>query len=83
METNTLFWLCIYLLIFIAGMFGGMLLQQAIIKQSMIEIGYSFTGMISNLEIDINETKMVEEIVKTIIPFINQTIQEEENDRRK
>lgn len=62
------FWFTIYMFILFSGMFLGMLLQQAIIKRGIISIGYSFAGMIEEVNFNINETRMVEGLKELIPP---------------
>lgn len=57
--------LAIYLGFFAMGIVCGMMLQQAIVKQGIIDILYY-----SNLDVDINfnSTRLVEEMNNTFIP---------------
>ena len=56
----------LYILVLIAGIFIGMTLQQIIIVETISRAGESWEGVISNMniEIEINETKLVEETWK-------------------
>lgn len=69
-KLGVVFWFMIYLGIFGLGIVGGMILQQAIFKQGLIDV-LSY----SNLEVNVNlnETKMISEMSNTFIPLFNQT----------
>lgn len=58
----------------IIGVIMGMLLQQMIFKISMIEFGESLEGTTINIEIDLNETELLEGFKK----IFNQTIIQEQ-----
>jgi len=63
----------IFLLIgFIVGLITGMIIQQVIIVESISTVGESWEGVISNMniEIDLNETVLVEETLK-MFPELN------------
>jgi len=81
MKINNL-QLALYIFILISGILLGMIFQQLIIKNSMIEIGHSFAGSIEEVNIDMNETKLVEGIKENIIPIFNQTIQENKENQK-
>jgi len=65
----------IFLLIgFIVGLITGMIIQQVIIVESISTVGESWEGVISNMniEIDLNETVLVEETLKMFPEEIKQ-----------
>ena len=64
------------LIIYIAGGIGliggiviGMLLQQMLFTASFVEIGHSLKGTTFNLEIDINETELVDRAYENMREF--------------
>ena len=65
----------IFLLIgFIVGLITGMIIQQVIIVESISTVGESWEGVISNMniEIELNETVLVEETLKMFPEEIKQ-----------
>ena len=56
------------------GIMVGMLIQQMIMIEGIARVGESWEGVISemNLEVDINETKLVQETAK-LFPELNIT----------
>lgn len=78
MKTNKI--IIISLIIgLIGGIFIGMIIQQIIIIKSISKAGEGLEGVISNMniEIDINETKLVEEIWKILPDLNSKTIEQE------
>lgn len=71
-------WLMVYLGIFFMGFVSGMILQQAIIKQGIIDV-LSYSDV--EVNVNFNETKLVEELNNTFIPAwkqaFNKTIHEQ------
>lgn len=72
-----------YLLItgVIIGLFGGMIIgmmvQQAIFVSAVAEVGRSLEGSTFDIEIDINETHMVDRIIDNFLPVFNLTEEQE------
>ena len=68
-------WMMVYLGFFFMGLVAGMMLQQAIVKQGIIDV-LSYTDI--EVDINFNETKFMEELNNTFIPAwkqaINQTL---------
>ena len=79
-RRSTIFWLMIYLGILFAGVVIGMLLQQAIFKQGIIDV-LSYSEV--EVNVNMNTTKLVEELNNTFIPAwkqaFNQTVHEQLN----
>jgi len=77
MKTNKIIIISLIIGI-IVGMFIGMVIQQIIIVKSISKARESLEGVVSkiNIEVDINETKLVETIWK-ILPDLNSKIIEQ------
>jgi len=73
-----MFGVIVYLSFFAMGIVFGMMLQQAIIKQSVIDI-LSYSDV--EVNVNFNETKLVQELNNTFIPAwkqaFNQTVNEQ------
>ncbi len=61
----------------IGGVILGMMIQQVIFVAGTVKFGESLEGVTLNVEVDINETKLVNGFTEILIPFLNQTINEE------
>ena len=55
------------------GIVLGMVFQQMILTASAVEIAEGLEGTTFNVEVDINETKLVEGIKEAFLPIINET----------
>ena len=53
----------------IGGIMFGMILQQMLFIHSFVEIGHSLKGTTFNLEIDINETELVDRSYENMKEF--------------
>jgi len=60
----------------LGGIILGMIIQQMIFTASAVEVGESLEGTTFNVEVDLNETQLVEGFKETFLPIFNQTIQE-------
>ena len=60
----------------LGGILLGMVLQQMILTAQMVEFGESLEGTTFNIEVDLNETVLVDRFTEAFIPIFNQTIQE-------
>lgn len=60
---GVIIWIAIYTSIFLMGTLGGIILQQQITKQTVIDV-LQYTEI--DLDVNFNETKFVEEFNKTI-----------------
>ena len=60
----------------LGGMMIGMIIQQMIFTASAVEFGESLEGVTFNIEVDLNETIIVDRISEIWTPIFNQTIQE-------
>jgi len=62
----------------LVGLLGGipigMILQQMLLIDGAIGIGESLEGTTFNVEVDINETQMVDRITKNFLPLLNNTL---------
>ena len=71
-------WIAVYLGLFVFGIVVGMMIQQAIFKQGIIDV-LSYTDV--EVNINMNETKLVQELNNTFIPAwkeaFNQTTYEQ------
>lgn len=54
----------------------GMILQQMSFTASAVQIGKSIEGNTLNVEVDINETQLIEGLRETFLPLLNETIKE-------
>lgn len=70
-NANTLIMFVIYLGIFFGGIVIGMLLQQTIIKQGIIDV---LTYSEVEVNVDFNETKLVDELLNNFIPEFNESL---------
>lgn len=68
---NVIFWFMIYLGIFFAGMVVGMGFQQRIF---FIGLGEALSYSDIEVNVNMNETKMVDRIYENLNPFFNETI---------
>lgn len=63
-------------LIFICGIsvgfFLGMIYQQVLFANSAVKIGESIKGNTFNIEVDINETELINELNKTFTPMFKE-----------
>ena len=75
MKTNYMLWIGLGIGI-LGGIVLGMMIQQMIFTASAVEFGESLEGTTFNLEIDLNETQLIEGFKKEFLPLFNQTIQE-------
>ena len=62
---------------FLGGMIIGMVFQQMIFTASAVEFGESLEGVTVN--VDLNETVLVDKFKEVFITLFNQTIQENKN----
>lgn len=60
----------------LGGVLLGMIMQQAVLTYQMVEFGESLEGTTFNIEVDINETVLVDRFTEIFIPLFNETIQE-------
>ncbi len=60
----------------LGGILIGMIMQQAVLTYQMVEFGESLEGTTFNIEVDINETVLVDRFTEVFIPIFNQTLQE-------
>ncbi len=58
------------------GILIGIILQQMVFKSIAVEFGESLEGTTFNIEVDINETVLVDRFTEVFIPIFNETIQE-------
>lgn len=66
----------IYLAFVAVGVIIGMILQQMIFTASAVEIARGLEGTTFNVEVNLNETQLIEEFKESFIPVFNQTMQE-------
>lgn len=55
------------------GMVIGIFIQQMVFTASMVEIGESLEGTEFNIEIDLNETQLIEGFKNILVPLFNET----------
>jgi len=60
----------------LGGIWLGMIFQQMIFTASLVEFGESLEGTNIEINVNLNETQLIEGFRKTIIPILNQTNQE-------
>lgn len=60
----------------VMGIIIGMMFQQMLFTASAVEIGNSLEGSTFNIQVDFNETKLVEEFRDKIVPVLNESINE-------
>ena len=61
---------------FIGGIIIGIVIQQMVFKVIAVEIGESLEGTTFNIEVDLNETILVDRFAEVFIPIFNETMQE-------
>ena len=57
----------------IGGIVIGMLIQQIVFKVVLIDFGESLEGTTFNIDIDLNETELVDRFAEVFIPILNET----------
>jgi len=80
-KTNwarTIFWLMIYLGIFFGGMVVGMGFQQRIM---FIGLGEALSYADIEVNVDINETMIVDRTMDRMIPFLNESMNINKSDK--
>ena len=60
----------------IGGIIIGMITGQMVFKVIVVEVGESLEGTTFNIEVDLNETQLIEGFKESFIPIFNETIQE-------
>ncbi len=61
----------------IGGIMLGMLIQQMMFTAAAVEVGRSLEGSTFDIEIDINETHMVDRMMYNFLPIFNLTEEQE------
>jgi len=60
----------------LGGIFLGMTIQQKIFIMGAVQFGESLEGTTFNVEVDLNETQLIEGFKESFLPIFNETIQE-------
>jgi hypothetical protein len=81
-KRKWLFPLICGLLGIIGGIIIGMQLQQMIFIAGIVEFGESLEGTNIEVNIDFNETKLIEGFTNSLIPVLNQSVQEKRGEKR-
>lgn len=75
MKSEFFIWFIVGIAIgMMAGLYLGFVIQQMIFIAGMVEFGESLEGTDIEVNIDLNETKLIEGFKETFIPIFNQTI---------
>jgi hypothetical protein len=62
------------------GIIIGIFIQQMVFTASAVEFGESLEGTTFNIEVDLNETVLVDKFAEVFIPLFNETLQEEKEE---
>ena len=80
-KRKWLFPLICGLICMVIGIIIGMQLQQMIFIAGMVEFGESLEGTNIEVNIDFNETKLIEGFRDSLIPVLNQSVQEKRGEK--
>ena len=75
-KGKTMMYLIFYLGFFAMGMVAGMMLQQVITQSTLIKVADSLDGV--QIDIDFNETQIVEGIMDFYTPYFEEMINKSE-----
>jgi len=74
---KTMFYVILYLGMFAMGVVAGMMLQQAITQSTLMKIADNLDGV--QIDIDLNETQIVEGITGFYKPYFDEMLNENNN----
>ena len=73
-KKNLVFVLIIIAIALFGGIYIGMVIQQMIFIAGMVEFGESLEGTSIEVNIDLNETQLIEGFKKSLLPIFNKTL---------
>jgi len=73
-NVNLVFVLTIVAIALFGGIYIGMVIQQMIFIAGMVEFGESLEGTSIEVNVDLNETQLIEGFKESLLPIFNKTL---------